>query len=422
MTHSRSHYVHWIDLYDAAGNQVDPTDPEAPPYSPVHTCGRCHDYDAMAHGYHFNATRQGTDSGRPGEPWVWTDTRTGTQIPLSYRGWPGTYDPGDLGINSRDFLLQFGRHLPGGGPGESPRGAPEGGLEVSARDQEGDGPAESPTPDADSPAVTQPAATDNSRWQLTGALPIDCMLCHSRDAGYSREVWWDQITKQNFAWAPAAALGLASIEGDVSKLPEDFDPATEREPGEEDQPRRTGPRLPKTTYHPLRMNAENKIFFDVVLKPSNEACYYCHTTRVVGEGQTPAWTHDEDIHLRAGMSCVDCHRNDVEHHTVRGYEGEVHPTGWNVVSLSCRGCHLDDPDVVEQLTGGRLGAPKPLHRGLPPIHLELLSCTACHSGPPPGNDALRSPDRHGSRPGASNAPPGSGYRPGHGCPRHAARR
>ncbi len=117
MTHSRSQYVHWIDLYDANENRIDPTDPKAAPYSPVYTCGKCHDYAAVSHGFHFNAMEKLADVGRPGEPWIWTDTRTGTQLPLSYRKWPGTYDPRELGISSWDFVLKFGRQLPGGGPG-----------------------------------------------------------------------------------------------------------------------------------------------------------------------------------------------------------------------------------------------------------------------------------------------------------------
>ncbi len=117
-TGSRSQYTHWIDLYDASRRRIDPTDPKAPPYSPRRTCGSCHDYEAISLGHHFNAIQNSTKPGRPGEPWIWTDTRTGTQIPLSYRGWPGTYEPGALGISTWDFVLKFGRHLPGGGPGE----------------------------------------------------------------------------------------------------------------------------------------------------------------------------------------------------------------------------------------------------------------------------------------------------------------
>jgi hypothetical protein len=114
---SLSPRVHLIELYDADGVQINPTADNARPYSPMKTCGKCHDYDAISHGFHFNELSGQTTTGRRGEPWMWVDPRSGTQIPLSYRGWEGTYDPRDLGISPRDFLLQFGRHFPGGGPG-----------------------------------------------------------------------------------------------------------------------------------------------------------------------------------------------------------------------------------------------------------------------------------------------------------------
>jgi hypothetical protein len=202
------------------------------------------------------------------------------------------------------------------------------------------------------------------------------MICHSRSHAYSPEIWWQQIESQNFAWAPTAALGMGYVEGKVSGLPDDFDPA-KVEPNARQ-------RLPKTTYASLRMNAEKKVFLDVVRKPHDDACYYCHSTRWVGEGTSPEWTHDQDVHLQAGMSCSDCHRNGIEHQTVRGFEGEQHPTGQTVATLSCRGCHLNEAGQ-----GGRLGAPQPLHKGLPPLHLEKLSCTACHSGPRLGERALQ---------------------------------
>ena len=142
-----------------------------------------------------------------------------------------------------------------------------------------------------------------------------------------------------------------------------------------------GPTLPKTRYRTLRMSADKKVFFDVVKTPADNTCYYCHTARFASTDAAGDWTHDEDVHLRAGMTCSDCHRNGIEHDTVRGFEGEQHSTSASVATLSCRGCHLDDKDEVARVVGGRLGAPKPLHRGLPTIHLELLSCTACHSGP-----------------------------------------
>lgn len=365
-THSRSQYVHWIDLYDATNRKIDPADPNAAPYSPVKTCGRCHDYKAISHGYHFNALHKEVPRGRRGEPWIWTDPRTGTQIPLSYRGWHGTYDPGELGISARSFILKFGHHLPGGGPGEPPEEPADDAPKETAAETPTEAPAEGGDSNEDAEA---------QRWNLSGELSVDCMMCHAGDRSYSPEVWWEQIQEENFAWAPTAALGLGHVDGEVSRLPDDFDPATVDE--------NSRYKLPTTTYAPLRTNAEKKVFFDVVRQPHDNACYYCHSSRLVGEGVPPEWMHDEDVHIRAGMSCTDCHRNGIAHHTVRGFEGEEHPSGQSVAALSCRGCHTDDgPD------SGRFGAPKPLHKGLPPIHFDKLSCTACHSGPRPGEQAF----------------------------------
>ncbi len=379
MTHSRSQYVHWIDLYDAQDNRIDPTDPNAAPYSPTYTCGRCHDYAAIAQGHHFNAILGGA-AGRAGEPWIWTDPRTGTQLPLSYRGWEGTYDPRQLGISAWDFLLKFGHHLPGGGPGQGMIEVP---ADVSARDTDAEDEASEDETGGQAVREMPAAPVDNGRWKLSGHLAVDCMLCHGNDGAYNREVWWDQISKQNFAWASAAALGIADVEGDVSRLedepPAPADGATEE--GEQSAAAQPRTDLPKTTYRPVRISAEKKIFFDIVHKPSENVCYYCHTARPAGESALPDWTLDEDVHIRAGMTCADCHRNGVDHLIVRGFEGETHPSGENITTLSCRGCHMGE-------SGGRMGAPKPLHKGLPPLHLERLSCTACHSGPGPADQAM----------------------------------
>jgi hypothetical protein len=266
--------------------------------------------------------------------------------------------------------------MPGGGPGE-PSVAAEGDDEAES-EGDVDAASEEEPADAGGDAEAEAAAEESApdRWHLSGHLAIDCMICHSNNPTFSQEVWRDQIEEENFQWASTAALGLADIDGSVSDLPDDFDPATVEEDSR-DKP-------PATQYAPLHVNAEHKVFFDIVRRPHNNACYYCHSNRPVGEGVPAEWTRDEDVHLRAGMSCSDCHRNGIEHHTVRGYEGEIHPTDVSVETLSCRGCHMDGAQI-----GGRLGAPKPLHKGLPPIHFEKLSCTACHAGPRPGDEALQ---------------------------------
>jgi len=47
-----------VVLRDVHGDPIEPT--SSAPYSPRTTCGRCHDVDAIAHGYHFQQGR--TDS------------------------------------------------------------------------------------------------------------------------------------------------------------------------------------------------------------------------------------------------------------------------------------------------------------------------------------------------------------------------
>jgi hypothetical protein len=204
------------------------------------------------------------------------------------------------------------------------------------------------------------------------------MVCHARGSTFDIEAWTTQIENQNFAWAATAAIGLAKVDGAVRRLPDDFHVTAENAAG--------GTRaLPTTVYDENRFDADGAVFFDIVRSPPNNACYRCHSTLAVGEGAAPRWTHDEDVHLSAGFQCVDCHRNGLAHDTVRGFEGEVHPHQKHIANLSCRGCHLglNAKGSDNRLTSGRLGAPYPQHRGLPPIHFERLSCTACHAGPLP---------------------------------------
>jgi hypothetical protein len=349
-THSQGQYVHRIHLYDQAKQVIDPADPKAPPYSPVTTCGKCHDYKSMAHGWHFNAADLSVPSGRRGEPWMLVDRRSGTQLPITSRDWPNAFKPADVGLSPYKFTELFGRHMPGGGHGE--------------------------------PADPAQADTPDSRWKLSGSLAIDCMICHGDNRSFDHETWAQQISLQNFAWASTAALGLAQIDGAVSRLPADFDPANPP----------AGKTLPVTKYDTRQFDFDKKVFFDVVRRPPNNNCYYCHTQRPVGPTVESDWNHDTDVHIRAGMSCVDCHRNGIGHETVRGYEGEEPREGLSVASLSCAGCHIgehDDHGKSPQLSlaGGRLGAPKPRHAGIPPLHFKELSCTACHSGPAPESTA-----------------------------------
>ncbi len=169
--------------------------------------------------------------------------------------------------------------------------------------------------------------------------------------------------------------------------------------------------LPAIKYNRARFDTENNVLFQVARRAPVNNCYYCHTSESdLGDAR---WHADSDVHIKAGLLCVDCHRNGLDHAIVRGYEGEakdrlisdaaviqrallirrddaaiseddarklarqqLQSESGQIETLTCRGCH----------TAGRLGSPRLIHKGLPPIHLEKLACTACHSGPFPQAD------------------------------------
>ncbi len=354
-TDSRSPYVHRLTLYDHDGKVIDPKDEPAVPYSPAMTCAKCHPVGQIAHGWHFNAWDPNVPAGRPGEPWILVDQRTGTVLPLSGRHWPGTFTPAEAGLSPWQFVLHFGGHTPGGGFGD---------------------------PDKELVANLREAA----RWRVSGRLEIDCMFCHSADQQHDPAEAARQIEAQNFRWAPTAALGLGVVRGEARKAPDDWDPSLPPDP---DYPEQAGPKL---IYDRKRFDPDNRVLFNITRRPSVDRCYFCHSFREVGADAPEDLLASRDVHLAAGLICVDCHRNDVDHDMVRGYAGEAAQRNqpWRA-AFTCDGCHLgtaDDRDA-EVTLGGRYGAPHPEHEGLPPVHFQKLTCTACHSGPWPSSHTRR---------------------------------
>ena len=351
-TDSRSPYVHRITLYDHDAEAIDPSDPQAPPYSPAMTCGKCHPVAQIGHGWHFNADEPDVERGRAGEPWIYSDPATGTQLPLSARGWEGTYKPADVGLSNWQFVKRFGRHIPGGGLGDPDR-------------------------------KTIDESDESLRWDISGPLQIDCMFCHSADQRHDPAEAKRQIEKENFKWSPPAALGLGVLRGEARRLPDDFDPFAPPNP---DFPEQAGPVI---EYDASRFDADDRVFFNVTRRIPSERCYFCHSFRQVGSIDREAWHSDRDIHLTAGMICVDCHRNGLDHMITRGDLNEN--AAFEAQTLTCRGCHLGQGPLSSGPDGetGRLGAPYPQHKGMPPIHFRKLTCTACHSGPWPQMNAKR---------------------------------
>ena len=347
---SRSPYVHHMLLYDAQEpdpKRVKTTGELVLPFSTRSTCGHCHEYARVSSGWHFNAWDAGAPSGRPGEPWFWTSRKVGVQLPLSARYWPGAYRPEAVGLTPWLFVQRFGRHLPGGGVGE------------------------------------KFADTDNappSRWKVTGPLEVNCLGCHSMDRAQDMTEWVKQIADQNMMWAAAATTGVGTVKGTCRRMSSTWSRFDAPDPDVKG--------APAVQYDATRFDASGKVLMDVRRESSPERCYFCHTTAEVGPGAPPMWQADDDVHITAGMKCTECHRNGLDHRIVRGYDGEV-----GGAAFTCVGCHYGAGATVRtreaRVLPGRLGAPRPLHRGLPNFHFNKLTCTACHSGPIPGAQAMR---------------------------------
>ena len=350
---SRAHPAHLIPLIaenedGEQGGKIYPDDDPLLPFSMRWTCGDCHSYGIINKGWHFSAVDPNVFPGRPGQPWILSDSRTGTQIPLSYRQWPGTFRPEQLGLSSREFVKLFGRHTPGGGVGE---------LETEDMDE-------------------------IMREYISGKLEVNCLSCHNAEFAHNQGENFLQIARGNFRWASAATCEFASVSGSANDMPETYDPFMPEPPED-------AKKVPPTIkYRRSAFDDENKVYFNIVREVPNNRCYFCHSNLYLEAEDTEKWNMDEDIHLKAGLKCVDCHRNGIDHNIIRGYEGEESAsTNHLAAATSCEGCHLGEKESSSP-KAGRLGAPVPKHPGIPPVHFERMTCTACHSGPWPTDQTV----------------------------------
>ncbi len=345
---NRSVPVHVIELYDTEGAVLNPGEENLMPFSTERTCLECHTVDVIRHGWHFNAHLpddpcRPVDDGRRGQPWILLDQQTGTQLPLSYRQWPGAWRPDDIGMSRFAFVKEFGTHHPGGFKPEE-----------KVSDHEFD------------------------RWYVSGDLEINCLICHDAEFAFDHAAFAEQIKKENFRWAPTGSCSFAEVTGSAKKMDNLWDYIL---PMVEDP--KLAAQQPTVWYDKSRFLKENKVALDLVRDIEARRCYYCHSTAERNLTGYDHWKSDEDVHMTAGMTCVDCHRNGQDHMMVRGYEGEpLAGEDIRVDTLSCKGCHLDVYDSGLPVAG-RLGAPYPEHKGIPPIHFDVMTCTACHAGPWP---------------------------------------
>jgi len=343
-----------FNLRDERGQIIDPRHGinANAPYSPKQTCGACHDYSKITQGYHFQQGRGEKPSAEMAQryPWISSPGNYGgnwcSPAPL-YRALAPKHNAKarQIDMTSFDFVTATcGNCHPGGGPLEYDRDGHRY-DEWMRNPRSGLVPGGSNHLDGD---------YFRARWSQTGVVEADCLLCHLPE--YDAKERNQQLAELNFRWAATAGAHLGKVAGSVKQ----------------------GVRV-SVTYDPKLFDDEGKVSLHLVREPGNATCLTCHAIPDWKKRGT-AFTARTDVHIRAGLKCVDCHTAGSQASDPRIRGREVHqfgkgddPSGHvrddldNTVR-SCSDCH----------SNGTLGAPIATHRGLPPLHLRKLSCQTCH--------------------------------------------
>jgi len=152
-----------------------------------------------------------------------------------------------------------------------------------------------------------------------------------------------QIDNLNFKWAATAGSGIAKVEGSIK----------------EGKP-------VKVIYDKSKFNDDGTLSLHIVKEPRNTACLNCHA-KPGWKKRGASFSTRTDVHIRAGLKCVDCHPAGSKALDKRIQGKEIHQIGkgddpsghvrddLDNTMLDCNYCH----------TTGYLGAPIPKHRGVP---------------------------------------------------------
>jgi len=341
-------------LFDEDNNVIDPVKGvnADKPYSPKQTCGKCHDYDKITQAYHFMMGAGENPTAELAARCQWASTPGfygGTwcsPAPLyNYLSSKQNTSAATMDMTSFTIMaIGCGSCHPGGGSAEIDREGkrydrwmadPASGL-ISGGENNFDG------------------DYYKARWTESGVLEADCLLCHL--PGYRMAERNKQLSALNYRWAATAGSGLATVSGSVDK-------------GE--------PVM--VTYDKTKFNPDGTISPNIVREPRDETCLACHAQ--------PGWKKRganfrarTDVHVRAGLKCVDCHPagQSADDPRIRGKEcheiGKGDDPGGLVrddldnTARDCANCHAN----------GRFGAPVAKHRWLPPLHLDAIACQTCH--------------------------------------------
>ena len=341
-------------LRDEQGAIINPVAGENTdrPYSPRQTCGACHDYDLITQGFHFTmgAGEAPTETMRNRYQWASTPGFYGgtwcSPAPLYSYLSPKENDTAvTMDMTSFDILTRpCGACHPGGGSAEYDREGKRYDLWMAD-------PASGFVPGGDNDLDGD---YYKARWSESGVLEADCLLCHLPAYDFSARN--RQIQAMNFRWAPTAGSGLAQVSGSVAE----------------------GDAV-SLTYDASRFSADGKLSPHIVRSPRNETCLACHAQP--GWKKRGANFRDRtDVHLRAGLRCVDCHPagQSADDPRIRGKERHDFGRGDDPGSRIRPDLNNTMRDCADCHNVGLMGAPVAKHDWLPPLHLDAIACQTCH--------------------------------------------
>ena len=339
-------------LYDEDGNVIDPVKGinAEKPYSPKQTCGKCHDYDKITQGFHFQQGKDEMASGVFAERYQWVSSpglyggNWCSPAPLyNYLSDKNNSSAKEMDMTSFTFITNgCATCHPGGGPLEYDR---EGFKYDKHMEEMGYTAGGTNNFDGD---------YFQAHWTRSGVIEADCNLCHLPE--YDYKIRNDNLAKFNFKWMATVGSGLASVEGSIRDTID-----------------------VNVNYNLAKFGADGRVSMHLVREPRNETCLNCHS-KPQWKKRGSSFTEFTDVHIAKGLKCVDCHAAGSMAVDERIKGKEVHqfgkgddPSGWlrNDIDNSvrtCSDCH----------TTGYLNAPIAKHTWLPDLHLDILSCQVCH--------------------------------------------
>ncbi len=339
-------------LYDEDGNLINPVEGinSDKPYSPKQTCGKCHDYNKITEGFHFQQGKGETLPEKLSERYQWVlfpglyGGNWCSPAPL-YNYLSPKENANDTEMDMTSFTIfanGCGTCHPGGGPFEFDRNGNRYNKYMKEANLEDGG------------INNYDGDYYKAFWGKSGVAEADCNICHLPEYDYKERN--AHLAKWNLEWMPVVGAGLAKVQGSIKD-------------GQE----------VAIQYDLSKFDNEGKVSLHLVREPRTENCLNCHA-KPQWKKRGSSFSNLTDVHIAKGLKCVDCHPAGSMATDPRIKGKEVHqfgkgddPSGFvrddlDNTLIKCADCHIK----------GYMNAPIAKHEWLPPLHLESLSCQACH--------------------------------------------